>query len=50
MKTGFNSDPVSKSFFPIRIKYTDKLESELVADPKDLIIGKSFTVLETNAR
>ena len=38
-----------KSFFPVRLKYTDELESQIVERPEDIVSGKAFTILETNA-
>jgi len=38
---------VTKSWFPIKIKFSDTKETMIVRHPKDLPNGQSFKVLET---
>ena len=38
---------ITKSWFPIKIKFPDTKETMIVKHPKDLPDGKPFKVLET---
>ncbi|MNK09861.1 hypothetical protein D3C87_278450 [compost metagenome] len=43
-----DGDHPDESFFPLRVKYLDREESEVISTPTDLRIGMGFTVLQTN--
>jgi len=48
IKRDYQEAQAMRTFFPVLLKYTDELKSEVVKDPKDIISGKGFTILKTN--
>lgn len=42
--------PTDKSYFPIRVRYTETGEKEVVHSPEKLRPGRDFQVIETNVR